>query len=122
MNDNQNELIARAMRLLNRPRVQIAVIGLVPAAVLVPIVFRNDEPHFIFTQRTMSVAHHKGQISFPGGVAEPCDAGPIDTALRESKEEIGLAPEDVRVLGCMDDLVTVTSFVVTPLVGVVAKH
>jgi 8-oxo-dGTP pyrophosphatase MutT (NUDIX family) len=122
MNDMQNRVIESAMSLLNRPRVQIAEAGLTPAAVLVPVVFRSDTPHFIFTKRTMTVAHHKGQISFPGGAAELCDGGPPDTALRETNEEIGLVPECVRVLGCMDDLVTLTSFLVTPVVGIVDEH
>jgi 8-oxo-dGTP pyrophosphatase MutT (NUDIX family) len=110
------------MNLFDRPREQVAETGLTAAAVLVPIVFRNGAPHLIFTKRTMTVAHHKGQISFPGGTAEAFDRGLEDTALRESKEEIGLCPADVRVLGCMDDLATISSFVVTPVVGIVDEH
>ncbi len=107
------------MTLFERPRTEIADRALLPAAVLVPLVWRDEVPHFIFTKRTMTVAHHKGQISFPGGAAEFGDSGPVETALRETEEEIGLERQWVRILGCLDDLVTVTSFVVTPVVGTV---
>lgn len=93
---------------------------LTPAAVLVPFVFRGGSPLVIFTRRTMTVAKHKGQISFPGGVTEPDDDGPADTALRESCEEIGLDPGQVEVLGLLDDQITTTGFAVTPVIGVVS--
>jgi len=92
------------------------------AAVLVPIVFRGGVPNFILTTRTMTVAHHKGQISFPGGVAQPSDQSSVDTALREANEEIGLDPRYVQVVGLLDDLATVTHFVVTPVVAFVSPE
>jgi 8-oxo-dGTP pyrophosphatase MutT (NUDIX family) len=73
----------------------------------------------LVTLRTDSVGHHKGQISFPGGACEPQDADRLETALRETFEEIGVPPETVEVLGALDDSPTVTSFVVTPYVGVI---
>jgi 8-oxo-dGTP pyrophosphatase MutT (NUDIX family) len=89
------------------------------AAVLVPLVWHDDEWHLLFTRRTDKVESHKGQVSFPGGA---CDAGetmPEETALREAEEEIGIDPKDVRVLGRMANLITITYFRVTPVVGVV---
>ncbi len=100
---------------LNRP-------DLTRAAVLVPIVFREVEPHLIVTKRTMTVATHKGQISFPGGTREPEDKDEIDNALREAQEEIGLNPKYVRVVGLLDDFATTTGFAVTPVVGFVASE
>jgi 8-oxo-dGTP pyrophosphatase MutT (NUDIX family) len=87
------------------------------AAVLVPIV-AVPEPTLIFTVRTDTLPTHKGQISFPGGSLDAADASPLDAALRETQEEIGLDPTSVRVLGELDALPTfVSGFVVTPVVG-----
>jgi 8-oxo-dGTP pyrophosphatase MutT (NUDIX family) len=93
---------------------------LICAAVLVPMLFRDGEWHVVVTQRTQHVEHHKGQISFPGGA---CEAGDIDlqaTALRETFEEIGIPPDQVEILGALDDFPTITNFVVTPFVAVVS--
>jgi 8-oxo-dGTP pyrophosphatase MutT (NUDIX family) len=92
---------------------------LVPAAVLVAFVEKNGAPHVIFTRRTMTVATHKGQISFPGGMVEAGDATVDETALREAHEEIGLEPRNVQIVGYLDGLRTVTDFWITPVVGVV---
>jgi 8-oxo-dGTP pyrophosphatase MutT (NUDIX family) len=87
------------------------------AAVLVPIV-AVPEPTLIFTVRTDTLPSHKGQISFPGGSIDATDASPIQAALRETQEEIGLDPRSVRVLGELDALPTfVSGFVVSPFVG-----
>jgi 8-oxo-dGTP pyrophosphatase MutT (NUDIX family) len=90
-----------------------------PAAVLVPLARWADEWHLIFTRRTETVEHHKGQVSFPGGATDPGDRSPEDTALREAEEEIGLRRGDVRILGRLGEMVTISSFLVTPVVGVV---
>jgi 8-oxo-dGTP pyrophosphatase MutT (NUDIX family) len=89
-----------------------------PAAVLVPIIAR-EELSVLFTRRTTQLKAHSGQVSFPGGRAEPDDRGPEHTALREAREEIGLAPERVQVLGRLPDYLTRTGFRVTPIVGLV---
>jgi 8-oxo-dGTP pyrophosphatase MutT (NUDIX family) len=92
---------------------------LVSAAVLVPIT-DHGEPHVLFTKKTSSVPHHKGQFSFPGGVVELRDGSRVETALREAWEEIRLPPEAVEVLGLLDDTPTrATSFIITPVVGIV---
>jgi 8-oxo-dGTP pyrophosphatase MutT (NUDIX family) len=89
------------------------------AAVLIPLLLKEGTWHVLVTQRTNVVEHHKGQISFPGGACEVTDIDAQTTALREAYEEIGVAPQDVEVLGVLDDLPTVSSFVVTPVVGVI---
>ena len=67
----------------------------------------------------MTVAQHKGQISFPGGAAESEDTSAGDTALRETREEIGVSPSSIRILGKLDDFTTISGFLVTPVVGIV---
>lgn len=92
---------------------------LVQAAVLVPIVDRGG-PHLVFAKRSERVAHHKGQISFPGGTLDPADDSLLAAALRECEEEIALPRQAVEPLGALDDTETVaTQFVITPFVGVV---
>lgn len=93
-----------------------------PASVLVPIVQRQEELKVLFTRRTVHLKSHSGQISFPGGRAEPHDASPEATALREAQEEIGLEPRHVEILGKLSDYHTRTDFRVTPVVGLVAPH
>ena len=101
-----------------RQKVRIAGTDRVPAAVLVPVYRDGKRHHIVLIRRTRTVTAHKGQISFPGGSREPDDPTLMDTALRESTEEIGLSREDVEVLGELDDEVTTTSnYVVTPFVG-----
>jgi 8-oxo-dGTP pyrophosphatase MutT (NUDIX family) len=105
--------------LADRPRRVVERDGLVPAAVLLLLVDRG-EPYILFTKRSERVAHHKGQISFPGGIVEARDGSRLETALRECREEIGLPPESVEILGTLDDTETqATQFVITPFVGLV---
>jgi 8-oxo-dGTP pyrophosphatase MutT (NUDIX family) len=101
-----------------RPR-QIEPEGRPRAAVLLPLYDKGGQQHLLFTRRTDLVEHHKGQISFPGGGADPGDRDLQQTALRETHEELGIAPEDVDVFGPLDDWVTVSDFVVTPFAGAI---
>jgi 8-oxo-dGTP pyrophosphatase MutT (NUDIX family) len=101
-----------------RQKLRIEDAGRVASAVLVPVYLDGERYYIVFIRRTRTVKAHKGQISFPGGSREAEDRTLLDTALRESSEEIGLHPEDVEVLGELDDEVTTTSnYVVTPFVA-----
>lgn len=95
-------------------REQLAVTA---AAVLVPIVDHRSGLSVIFTKRTTHLKAHSGQVSFPGGRAEPDDPTPEFTALREAQEEIGLPMERVEVLARLPEYLTRTGFRVTPVVG-----
>jgi 8-oxo-dGTP pyrophosphatase MutT (NUDIX family) len=89
-----------------------------PAAVLVPVVDRPD-PTVILTLRTETVRSHAGQVAFPGGRIDPSDRGPIEAALREAEEEIGLPRDRVEVIGTADLYRTITGYQVTPVLAVV---
>jgi len=96
-----------------------------PAAVLIPLFHASTEEkkkhiwQVLLTRRTDSIAEHQGQVAFPGGRADPTDTSPEMTALREAHEEIGLDPFQVKVLGRMNSLWTITNYSVTPVVGVI---
>jgi len=89
------------------------------AAVLLPLFVRDGSLRVLLTRRTDTVEHHRGQISFPGGVEEDDDPSPFATAARETQEELGIPPEDVRLLGALTPLTTVTDFFVEPFVGAI---
>jgi 8-oxo-dGTP pyrophosphatase MutT (NUDIX family) len=93
---------------------------LTPAAVLVPLLL-HTEPQVLLTQRTDTLTRHAGQISFPGGRADPGDASLVATALRETEEETGIAPGFVTVAGFLDAYETGTGFAILPVVGVLAE-
>jgi 8-oxo-dGTP pyrophosphatase MutT (NUDIX family) len=90
------------------------------AAVLLPLFKDATDYHLLFTKRTETLKHHKGQVSFPGGSFEPADGDLATTALRESYEEVGIQPEHVSLLGRLDDLSTFsTNFTISPFVGLI---
>jgi 8-oxo-dGTP pyrophosphatase MutT (NUDIX family) len=91
------------------------------AAVLAPLFWREGEPWAYLTRRPMTLRKHPGQISFPGGGREAGDVTPLHTALRETSEELGIPPESVDVLGLLGAMPTITSYWVTPFVGVVPQ-
>ena len=91
----------------------------IAAAVLIPVIARPI-PTILFTRRTEHLARHSGQISFPGGRSEPADLTPVQTALRETMEEIGIAPSFVSIAGFLPRYRTGTGFDIAPVVGVVA--
>ena len=90
-----------------------------PAAVLVPLVMHPDMPTVLLTQRTERLQDHAGQVSFPGGSRESADTDPVETALREAREEIGLGREYVEVVGYLPGYLTITGFAVSPVVSLV---
>jgi len=89
------------------------------AAVLIPLLLNPDGLSILLTQRTNHLRDHAGQISFPGGRMDPQDTGPHETALRESREEIGLERERVEIIGQLPEYLTVSGYSVTPIVGLV---
>lgn len=102
-----------------RRRVALAP-GPVPAAVLIPLFMKEGAYHILFTKRAENLTHHRGEISFPGGVSQPEDLDTLQTALRETWEEVGIPPDEVEILGALDDFLSIHNFLVTPYVGVVA--
>jgi 8-oxo-dGTP pyrophosphatase MutT (NUDIX family) len=90
-----------------------------PAAVLVPVVRRPDALMVLLTQRSPDLRNHAGQVSFPGGRVDPCDKGPLECALREAREEIGLTSDLVEPLGYLDSYRTGTGFQIVPVVALV---
>jgi len=89
------------------------------AAVLVPLFVRDGALRVLFTRRTETVEHHRGQISFPGGVEEEADETAFATAVRETEEELGIPAGAVRLIGPLTALTTVTDFFVEPFVGAI---
>jgi 8-oxo-dGTP pyrophosphatase MutT (NUDIX family) len=87
------------------------------AAVLVPLYWEGGEWHVLFTRRSEAVNDHKGQVSFPGGAVESTDRNVYTAALREAHEEIGLEKEDVEILGRLKDYMSISDFVISPIIA-----
>ena len=94
---------------------------LIPAAVLIGLIERDDGLNVLLTRRTENLKSHPGQVSFPGGRIEVEDSSPTAAALRETEEEIGIAPEFVEVIGYLDPYFTVTGYGVAPVVAIVRQ-
>ena len=92
-----------------------------PAGVLVPVSVADGQAQVYLTKRSSALKHHPGQIAFPGGKQDEADATITDAALREAREEIGLDPALVEVLGVLPQHETVTAFQVTPVLGLIRK-
>jgi 8-oxo-dGTP pyrophosphatase MutT (NUDIX family) len=91
-----------------------------PAAVLIPMLNDGNGWQLLFIRRTeQENDRHGGQVAFPGGRCDPDDPDPESAALREAQEEVGLLPADVRILGRLNDLMTITNYRITPVVGVI---
>jgi len=92
-----------------------------PAGVLIPVIERDaTNLSLLLTQRSAELTHHAGQVSFPGGRWEPDDTDIVATALRETHEEVGIAQDDVTVIGYLSPMPTITGYAVTPIIGVVS--
>jgi 8-oxo-dGTP pyrophosphatase MutT (NUDIX family) len=116
---NADDLIQRIKAILAHREVKRVAVGpgLIRAAVLLPLFIKDGSCHILFTKRTDKVRYHKGEISFPGGNYDATDKDLLATALREAHEEIGLKPQDVYLLGALDEMMTMTDFIVSPFVG-----
>jgi 8-oxo-dGTP pyrophosphatase MutT (NUDIX family) len=90
-----------------------------PAAVMVLIYLKNGEYSILLNKRSELVEHHKGEMSFPGGAKDPVDNDFLDTALRETEEEMGISKSDITVLGRLDDVITRSNFIVKVYVGTI---
>ena len=90
-----------------------------PAGVLIPIRVYEDSLSVLLTQRSADLKHHAGQVSFPGGRMETADSDILVTALRETREEIGIAEEYVSIIGYLETMPTVTGYAVSPVVGLI---
>jgi 8-oxo-dGTP pyrophosphatase MutT (NUDIX family) len=112
------ERLARTLR--ERETKQAQIDGFARSAVLIPVLRGEHEDFVLFTQRTERVEHHKGQISFPGGRLDPGESL-IDCALREAREEVGIDPAAVQVLGALDETWTPTRYVISPFVGLLPR-
>ena len=122
----QGGVIMRAMKqrlrqvLSLRQKRYVVATGRVPAAVLLPIYYKQRQYYILFTKRTETVKEHKGQICFPGGAYQEGDETLVNTALRECAEEIGLMADEVEVLGELDDIVTTASgYIISPFVSLI---
>ena len=94
--------------------------SLSPAAVLLLFYMKGGQHCILFNKRSETVEHHKGEISFPGGAKDPEDEDFMATALREAEEEMGITPEDVTVLGQLDDVATRSQYGVKVFVGTIS--
>lgn len=117
------EQITKALSAHHRKEISlVAYPGFSRASVLIPIFPRNKELHVLLTVRTHAVESHKGQISFPGGMQDGSDRDSVHTALREAEEELGLHSRNIRILGLLDDFPVISKFLVTPVVGYLARQ
>jgi len=93
--------------------------GCLEAAVCILFVRDEEQWKLLFTRRTETVRDHKGQVSFPGGAREDFDTSLRDTALRETFEEIGVNPQDVRIIGRLPSMKTISSYIISPFIGTI---
>ena len=106
--------------LRHRKKKKITGENLRASAVLIPLFYNQGQCHVLFTKRSEEVDFHKGEVCFPGGTREPSDSSLLQTALRETEEEIGVKAKDVEILGEFDDSVTLTSnYVISPFVALI---
>jgi len=105
--------------LAERVKVDITDSDLMPAAVLILLYAKNGSYHVLLNKRSELVEYHKGEISFPGGARDPEDRDFVDTALRETEEEMGVSRGDITILGQLDDIITRTNFGVRVYVGTI---
>ncbi|MGG5839139.1 CoA pyrophosphatase [Huaxiibacter chinensis] len=103
---------------LLRPQVNSATLNSRQAAVLIPVV-RREQPGLLLTKRSSHLRKHAGQVAFPGGAVDATDTSLIAAALREAQEEVAIPPDAVEVIGVLPPVDSVTGFQVTPVVGII---
>ncbi len=114
------DFIHSAKRILeNRTTATVEGHCMLPAAVLLALYPVEGDVRIVLQKRSEHVEHHKGEISFPGGMADEDDESLLRTALREADEEMGIRPEDVSVLGRLDDTPTISNFMISTYVGAI---
>lgn len=101
--------------LIKDPKIKIS-------SVLIPLIKEKKEYFILFIKRTKILKYHKGEVSFPGGVKEEKDKDLKSTVLREVKEEIGINKNFIKVIGQLDDVLTITNFLIRPYVGFILKN
>jgi 8-oxo-dGTP pyrophosphatase MutT (NUDIX family) len=112
-------LTALGRALENNPKKSWIDSSLSPAGVLVLVYLKDREYHVLLNKRSDFVDQHRGEIAFPGGAMDPRDGSIKETALRETHEEMGVDPQDVRLLGELDDVPTISNYVINPFVATV---
>ena len=91
------------------------------SAVLIPLIQKNGEWHVLFEVRALTMRKQPGDISFPGGKIDETDSSPLEAALREAHEELGIDSQSIQILGKLSPFVTSPSFVVYPFIGVIEE-
>lgn len=125
---NKNDFLARFLlsSYSKNPAIKVRnedkKIQSIPSAVLIPLIEENNEVFIVFTKRASHLRKHAGQICFPGGKVENNDKHIIDTALRESQEEIGLSPIETQIVGQLKDYETLTGYRISPIVGFIPEN
>ncbi|EKP0309816.1 CoA pyrophosphatase [Aeromonas veronii] len=119
---DRHELLTRFLLQQPAPAPRLPISGLSPAAVLIPVVMRDEGLSVLLTQRSPRLRHHGGQISFPGGRQDPSDENLIATALRETEEELGIPSQQIEVIGTLNPLNTASRFEVLPVLGLLDDH
>jgi 8-oxo-dGTP pyrophosphatase MutT (NUDIX family) len=110
-------LVRERLKSYHAKRVECA--STIMAGVVIPLFEKDGDFFFLLTKRSDEVRFHRGEVSFPGGMYEEADGDIMNTALRECDEEIGVKRDDVEIIGRIDDVYTLTGFVITPYVGII---
>lgn len=113
------EILLKALR--RRPPSRLPLNGYRPCAVLVPIFLRRSTYHVLYIQRSVKLRDHAGQIGFPGGRREEWDHDLLQTALRETEEELGIPSSHIEVLGELSEILTPTHYCVKPFVAMIPE-
>lgn len=117
-----NFLLQLKYALNNRKPRTIQQSDLKPASVLIPLVYHNNNVYVLLTKRTNKVGTHKGEVSFPGGSIDATDTTPLDAAIRETNEEIGINHDEINIIGEFDNFVSIYGFLVYTFVATIDYH